>query len=79
MPELDAAYAEIVAEKRARSAAVVRRGIDAWRLPRPTSTSSVVVDASSSPVFYRFLVTDAPLDDAFRAQVVDTTIRAFGR
>jgi hypothetical protein len=31
-----------------------------------------------SPVFYRFLVTGVPLDDAFASALVDTTMRAFG-
>jgi AcrR family transcriptional regulator len=77
VPELDLAYSEIVADKRARSAAVVRRGIERGDF-RPDVDLDVVVDAFVSPIFYRFLVTNAPLDDAFRASVVDTALRAFG-
>jgi hypothetical protein len=32
-----------------------------------------------SPIFYRFLITDAPLDAAFAAGIVDATMRAFGQ
>ncbi len=77
VPELDIAYSEIVADKRARSAAVVRRGIERGDF-RPDVDVDVVVDAFVSAVFYRFLVTHAPLDEAFRIAVVDTALRAFG-
>ncbi len=77
VPELDVAYSEIVADKRARSAAVVRRGIERGDF-RADVDLDVVVDAFVSAVFYRFLVTNAPLDEAFRAAVVDTALRAFG-
>ena len=55
--ELDRAYAEIVAEKRARSAAVVRRGIERGDL-RADVDPELVVDCYVSPIFYRFLVTE---------------------
>jgi AcrR family transcriptional regulator len=76
VPELDAAYAEIVSDKRARSAAVVRRGIERGDF-RVDVDADAVVDAFVSPIFYRFLVTHAPLDGAFRATVVDAVMRAF--
>jgi AcrR family transcriptional regulator len=77
VPELDVAYAEIVAEKRARSAAVVRRAIERGDF-RADIDVDVVVDAFVSAAFYRFLVTGAPLDATFRAAVVDNAMRAFG-
>ncbi|HEY3672748.1 MAG TPA: TetR/AcrR family transcriptional regulator [Acidimicrobiia bacterium] len=76
-PELDLAYSEIVADKRARSAAVVRRGITRGDF-RTDVDIDLVVDAFVSPVFYRLLVTNAPLDEAFRTAVVDAALRAFG-
>lgn len=76
--ELDLAYSAIVADKRARSVAIVHRGIERGDL-RPDVDIDAVVDAFVSPIFYRFLVTQAPLDEAFRADVVDTALRAFGR
>jgi AcrR family transcriptional regulator len=75
--ELDRAYADIVAEKRARSAIVVRRAIERGDL-RPDVDPELVIDCYVSPVFYRFLVTNAPLDDEFAASIVDVTMRAFG-
>ena len=57
--------------------AVVRRGIERGDF-RADVDVELVVDAFVSPVFYRFLVTNAPLDDAFVAAIVDTTMRAFG-
>jgi predicted nucleotidyltransferase len=56
---------------------VVRRGIERGDF-RAGVDVDVVVDAFTSPTFYRFLVTNAPLDAAFVASVVDTTMRAFG-
>ena len=76
--ELDLAYAEIVAEKRARSSVVVRRAIARGDL-RPDTDVDLVVDFYVSPIFYRFLVTDAPLDDAFASAIVDMTMRALRR
>ena len=76
MPELDGAYSEIVADKRARSAAVVHRAIERGDF-RADVDVEAVVDAFVSPVFYRLLVTNAPLDRAFRAAVVDAVMRAY--
>ena len=75
--ELDRAYADIVAEKRARSMVVVRRAIERGDL-RPDVDPEMVIDSYVSPIFYRFLITNAPLDDAFTTAIVDTTMRAFG-
>ena len=75
--ELDRAYADIVAEKRARSTIVVRRAIERGDL-RPDVDPELVIDCYVSPIFYRFLVTNAPLDDEYAASIVDATLRAFG-
>ena len=77
VPELDVAYAEIVAAKRARSGVVIRRAIERGDL-RADADPELVADFYVSPIFYRFLITNAPLDDAFAAAIVDTTMRAFG-
>jgi AcrR family transcriptional regulator len=77
VPELDRAYADIVAEKRARSRIIVGRAMDRGDL-RPDADCELVIDSYVSPVFYRFLVTKAPLDDDFSSSVVDATLRAFG-
>jgi AcrR family transcriptional regulator len=76
VPELDAAYSESVADKRARSAAVVGAGVERGDL-RADVDVEAVVDALVSPIFYRLLVTSAPLDEQFRATLVATVLRAF--
>ena len=55
----------------------MQRGVERGDL-RADVDVDFVVDAFFGAVFYRFLVTDATLDDAFRAQVVEATMRAFG-
>ena len=75
--ELDRAYADIVAEKRARSMIVVRRAIERGDL-RPDVDPELVIDSYVSPIFYRFLITNAALDEEFAASLVDATLRAFG-
>jgi AcrR family transcriptional regulator len=77
VPELDRTYTDIVGEKRARSAVVIRRGIERGDL-RADVDPEIVIDCYVSPIFYRFLVSDAPLDAAFAAGIVDATMRAFG-
>jgi AcrR family transcriptional regulator len=74
---LDVAYAEIVASKRARSAAVIRRAIERGDL-RSDVDPELVADCYVSPIFYRFLITGAPLDEDFASRIVDVTLRAFG-
>jgi AcrR family transcriptional regulator len=77
VPELDVAYSEIVADKRARSAAVVHRAVERGDF-RADVDVEAAVDAVVSPVFYRLLVTRAALDAAFRVAVADAVMRAFG-
>jgi AcrR family transcriptional regulator len=76
VPELALAHREIVEEKRARHRAVVSRGIARGDL-RADVDVEAVVDAYVGPIFYRFLVSDAPLDDAYADSLVDTVLRAF--
>jgi AcrR family transcriptional regulator len=77
LPELAAAHDDITARKRERNRAIIRRAIEAGQL-RPDADPELVIDAYVSPVLYRFLVTDFPLDDTFAANVVDTVMHAFG-
>jgi len=77
VPELDAASAAITAEGRVRSRAVMRRGVERGDF-RADLDVDFVVDAFVGAVFYRFLLTDSPLDGPFRAEVVEATMRAFG-
>ena len=66
-----------MAEKRARSSVVVRRA-HRTRRPAPDTDVDLVVDFYVSPIFYRFMITDAPLDDAFASAIVDMIMRSFG-
>ena len=77
VPELAQAHRELVAEKRARHREVLRRGVDRGDL-RSDVDLEAVIDAYVGPIFYRFLISDAPLDDAFADTLVDSVLRAFG-
>ena len=76
IPELAEAHREIVREKRACHREVVLRGIARGDL-RPDVDSEAVIDAYVGPIFYRFLISDDPLDDAFADALVDSVLRAF--
>jgi AcrR family transcriptional regulator len=76
VPELAEAHRAIVAEKRAQHRQVVARGIDRGDF-QPDVDPEAVIDAYVGPVFYRFLISDAPLDDDFVDALVDTVLRAF--
>ena len=69
IPELAAAHDEITATKRERNRAVIRRAIDRGEL-RADADPELVIDMYVSPVLYRFLVTDLPLDAKFASNVV---------
>ena len=38
----------------------------------------VVIDSYVGPIFYRFLISDAPLDAEFADTLVDSVLRAYG-
>jgi AcrR family transcriptional regulator len=77
IPELKAAHDAVILKKRKQSRAVVRRGIARGDL-RADADVEMVIETYVSPILYRFLMTDLPLDDAFAADVVSTVLRAFG-
>lgn len=74
--ELDVAYREIVTERRAHSVAVIERGVRRGEL-RADIDPEVLVDCFVGPIFYRFLITNEPLDETFAAALVASTLRAF--
>jgi AcrR family transcriptional regulator len=76
VPELAEAHRALVEEKRARHREVLRRAVARGDL-RAHVDLEVVIDAYVGPIFYRFLISDAPLDDAFADTLVDTVVRAF--
>ncbi|MET0627959.1 MAG: TetR/AcrR family transcriptional regulator [Acidimicrobiia bacterium] len=78
VPELDAEQRAVVREKRDRYLAVVEHAATRDEL-RPGVDPELVVDACVGPVFYRFLVSRAPLDGAFVDGLVDAVVHAFER
>ena len=76
VPELAEAHREMVAEKRARHRDAVLRGIARGDFCADADPEAVI-DAYVGPIFYRFLISDAPLDDAFADALVDSVLRAF--
>ncbi len=76
VPELAAEHQAIVREKRGRVRAVVERAAARGDL-REGVDADLVVDACVGPVFYRFLVTRAPLDARFVSAHVESVLRAF--
>jgi len=76
VPELAEAHRAIVAEKREHHRCAILRGIARSDL-RADVDPEAVIDAYVGPVFYRFLISDAPLDDDFADALVDTVLRAF--
>lgn len=76
VPELDAQHQAIVQEKRARIRAVVDRAVDRGDV-RADVDPDLFIDACVGPIFYRFLVTRAPLDARFASEHVESVLRAF--
>ena len=78
VPELFVEQQAIVQEKRSRIRTVVERAVARGDL-RDDVDLEYVVDACVGPVFYRFLVTHAPLDARFAAALVESVLRAYSR
>lgn len=78
VPELDAQQRGVVREKRDRYLAAVEHAAARGEL-RPGVDPELVVDACVGPVFYRFLVSRAPLDRDFVDGLVDAVVHAFQR
>jgi len=76
VPELAEAQRAIVSEKRACHREAVLRGMARGDLRRDVDPDAVI-DAYVGPVFYRFLISDGPLDAEFAEALVDSVLRAF--
>jgi AcrR family transcriptional regulator len=76
IPQLAAAHGDVTAKNRERIRTVIRRAIGRGEL-RADADPELVIDAYVSPVIYRFLVTDLPLDEKFARAVVGTVLAAF--
>ena len=76
-PELDAGYRRFLADRKARTRAVLRRAVQRGELPGDTDIgmmSSMLV----GPIFHRLMITQEPLNDAFVDALVDALLRGFG-
>lgn len=73
-PELAAAHRAFVAERRKIAIAAVQRGIDRGEV-RAGADVEVAADLVAGPVFYRHLVSGAPLDRRFVAELVESVVR----
>jgi AcrR family transcriptional regulator len=73
--ELGAAHRGFVAERRIVAIDAVRRAIDRGEVRRDADLE-VAADLIAGPIFYRHLVTGAPLDDRFASELVESVVRA---
>jgi AcrR family transcriptional regulator len=70
-PELAEAFrATFLKQRRAVVRAVLERGVERGELP-PSADLDLLVDVGSSILWYRFLITGAPLDDDLPERIVD--------
>jgi AcrR family transcriptional regulator len=76
IPELAAEQRALVQEKRRRHRTVVERAVGRGEL-RDDVDPELVIDAVVGPVFYRFLVSGALLDDPYLDALVDSVVRAY--
>ena len=77
VPELAVELQHIVRETRVRHRVVLERAVASGEL-RADADPELVSDALVGPVFYRLLVSRAPLDDEFTQSLVESVVRAFG-
>lgn len=75
-PALAVAHREFIAQRRTHTIAVIQRGIDRGELAA-NADPNLVADLVTAPVFYRALISGAPLDDALADDVADLAMRAF--
>ena len=76
-PELDDRYKKFLADRKARTRALLRRAVERGELP---SDSDVGVMSSMlvGPIFHRLMITQEPLNDAFVDALVDALLQGFG-
>jgi len=76
-PELDAGYRRFLADRKARTRAVLRRAVQRGELPDDTDIG-VMSSMLVGPIFHRLMITQEPLNDAFVDALVDALLRGFG-
>lgn len=70
-PDVAEAYAEYVEHRRAPLRAVLVRGVERGEID-PHADLDVVQDLLVAPIMYRWIVTDAPIDEAVIKQIIAT-------
>ncbi|MCI0347024.1 MAG: TetR/AcrR family transcriptional regulator C-terminal ligand-binding domain-containing protein, partial [Chloroflexi bacterium] len=75
LPELAAAYHSFVAQRRERCLTALGRAIERGEA-RPDLDLEAAADLIAAPVFYRHLVSGAPLDARFRRTHLEHVLRA---
>jgi AcrR family transcriptional regulator len=76
-PELAAATREYVEHRRVVVQQVIERGVERGELP-PGTDAHYVLDLLLAPFYFRHLISNDPLDDAFAGRVVDSVLGAAG-
>jgi AcrR family transcriptional regulator len=76
-PELDDRYRKFLADRKARTRAVLRRAVDRGELPDDTDIG-VMSSMLVGPIFHRLMITQEPMNDAFVDALVDALLRGFG-
>jgi AcrR family transcriptional regulator len=76
-PELDDRYRKFLADRKARTRAVLRRAVERGELPDDTDIG-VMSSMLVGPIFHRLMITQEPLNDAFVDALVDALLRGFG-
>jgi AcrR family transcriptional regulator len=74
-PELAAAYATFIAERRRIAAGPFERAIDRGELPGVVDVA-LLLDLLVAPLFYRAFVSLEPADAAYTTMLVDAVVRA---
>ena len=76
-PELDERYKKFLADRKARTRALLHRAVERGELPSDTDVG-VMSSMLVGPIFHRLMITQEPLNDAFVDALVDALLRGFG-
>ncbi|MEV0063162.1 TetR/AcrR family transcriptional regulator [Nocardia sp. NPDC050718] len=76
-PEVDAARRKFWNDRFERSSQVITKAVERGELPA-TVRPRDVLETLSAPLYFRLLVGDEPLDDAFIARCIDDTLTLHG-
>jgi AcrR family transcriptional regulator len=73
-PEVGEAYSTFVRERRAPLLTVLRKAVERGEID-PTADLDIVHDLLLAPLLYRWLITDAPVDEAVVVRIIATVTR----